>query len=106
MRVTHPWDEILHKVTGMPDVRYRVTHHRLSDDQGELLARGGKTVVQLGFLAEGEERKFVERARGVARCNPLDTYDRKVGRDMALRDALRQWKELYASDGVASQHHD
>jgi hypothetical protein len=92
------WNEILHKVVDEgpdKDIRYRVRHMRIftpiENLTGELIqAKGGRTVVEIGHVKDGDFHVLVT---GEARCHPNDNYDRKVGRDLALRDALRKYKE-------------
>lgn len=47
---------------------------------------GGVTTVQI-FSGEDEERQLL--AEGIARCNPLDNYDRKKGTTIALGRAMK-----------------
>lgn len=58
-------------------------------------ARGGYTEVLILDKREGD---LV--ARGEARCNPLDTYNKKLGREIALGRALKHLKGLQAMDAA------
>lgn len=40
-------------------------------------------------------------ARGVAFCNPVDTYDRRVGRDRALGMAVQAFQKLPVKHGAS-----
>lgn len=88
------WLEIIETAIG-ENYRYRVYHQRAENEFGELLPHGGKTVVEIGYITGSEKGNTVWHpiATGEARVHPRDNYNRRQGRDMALRRALIDYRE-------------
>lgn len=97
------WMEIIRHATNVKEMRYRVYHERDEDENGDILPYGGLTVVELGYVepVSAYDQKVTGQpdtiwhpvARGVARVHPNDNYDKKAGRDHAIRRALVDFRE-------------
>jgi len=74
--------DLYKKFNGKP-YKIRVHHLREYDGYGNILSHGGETRVTL------ENAEQIVVAAGVATCVKTDTFNRRVGRNIAIQRALR-----------------
>lgn len=84
------------RVEDVYGVRVRVTHQRLTVPAGEngeitvYLPKGGRTVAVLQH-----PKSQVTLSTGVANCSDLDTYNKSVGRMIAVGRAVKEYLTKY-----------
>lgn len=73
-------------------ITVQFSHGRIAEDSSVILAKGGRTFCTLHDLSDPD--KPVLLASGSARCSGRDTYNKGIGRAIALG---RAFKALEAS---------